>query len=65
MRYGKQIVQKTLWEQIADTLRENIIRGKIAPGERIVEEELALQYNVSRAGKGGPAAHCGGRACNL
>ncbi len=44
----KEIVKKTLWEQITDTLRENIIHGKIAPGERIVEEELALQYNVSR-----------------
>lgn len=44
----KLIVKKTLWEQIADTLREDIIRGKIMPGERIVEEELATRFHVSR-----------------
>ena len=29
------IQRKTLWQQIADVLREDIIRGKIKPGERI------------------------------
>lgn len=46
MGYEKKasIVKKTLWEQIADALREDIIRGKIMPGERIVEEEIAEKF---------------------
>ena len=50
MGYEKKasIVKKTLWEQIADALREDIIRGKIMPGERIVEEEIAEKFHVSR-----------------
>ena len=42
------ITKKTLWEQIADVLREDIIRGKIKQGERIVEEEIAMRFHVSR-----------------
>ena len=42
------ITKKTLWEQIADVLREDIIRGKIKQGERIVEEEFAMRFHVSR-----------------
>ena len=42
------ILKKTLWEQIADALREDIIRGRIMPGERIVEEEIAEKFHVSR-----------------
>lgn len=50
MGYEKKasIVKRTLWEQIADALREDIIRGKIMPGERIVEEEIAEKFHVSR-----------------
>lgn len=50
MEYEKKaaIVKRTLWEQIADALREDIIRGKIMPGERIVEEEIAEKFHVSR-----------------
>lgn len=42
------ITKKTLWEQIAEALREDIIRGKITQEERIVEEELAARFHVSR-----------------
>ena len=42
------IQRKTLWQQIADVLREDIIRGKIKPGERIVEEDIAEKFLVSR-----------------
>ena len=42
------IQRKTLWQQIADVLREDIIRGKIKPGERIVEEDIAEKFHVSR-----------------
>ena len=31
-----------------DVLREDIIRGKIKPGERIVEEDIAEKFHVSR-----------------
>lgn len=50
MGYEKKgsIVKRTLWEQIADALRDDIIRGKIMPGERIVEEEIAEKFHVSR-----------------
>ena len=42
------IQRKTLWQQIADVLREDIIQGKIKPGERIVEEDIAENFHVSR-----------------
>lgn len=42
------ITKKTLWEQIAEALREDIIRGNIIQGERIVEEEIASRFHVSR-----------------
>ena len=41
------IQRKTLWQQIADVLREDIIRGKIKPGERIVEEDIAEKFQIS------------------
>ena len=42
------IQRKTLWQQIADVLREDIIQGKIKPGERIIEEDIAEKFHVSR-----------------
>ena len=41
-------VRKTLREQMADILRSRILRMEIAPGERIIEEEISRQYQVSR-----------------
>ena len=41
------IQRKTLWQQIADVLREDIIRGKIKQGERIVEEDIAEKFQIS------------------
>lgn len=41
-------VRKTLREQMADILRSKILRVEIAPGERIIEEEISRQYQVSR-----------------
>lgn len=41
-------VRKTLREQMADILRVKILRLEIAPGERIIEEEISKQYQVSR-----------------
>jgi len=59
------IQRKTLWQQIADVLREDIIRGKIKPGERIVEEDIAEKFHVSRGPVRSPASYRGGRICCL
>lgn len=37
-----------LREQVRDELRERINDGRLAPGERLVEQALADQFNVSR-----------------
>lgn len=43
-----KVTKKTMREQIADILRMQILRAEIVPGERVVEEELAKKYQVSR-----------------
>ena len=40
----QQFIRKTLREQLADILRSKILRSEIAPGDRIVEEEVAKEY---------------------
>ena len=42
---------ESLGAQIARVLRHRIVRGELAPGERITEEALAEEFAVSR----GPA----------
>ncbi|WP_309126976.1 GntR family transcriptional regulator [Microbacterium sp.] len=39
---------ESLGAQIANVLRQRIVRGEIAPGERITEEALAEEFTVSR-----------------
>lgn len=39
---------KTLREQIASSIRSSIIDGRIRPGEKLTEEEIARQLGVSR-----------------
>ena len=34
--------------RVAETLREEILNGTLAPGERIVQEEIALRFGASR-----------------
>lgn len=38
----------SLGEQIADILRQRIVRGDLAPGDRLTEEGLAEEFAVSR-----------------
>ncbi len=38
----------TMRDQIADSLRSDIIAGKVQPGDRIREEALATKFGVSR-----------------
>jgi DNA-binding GntR family transcriptional regulator len=37
-----------LAEKVTDWLRDSILRGDFAPGQHLLEEELAEQFNVSR-----------------
>ncbi|MCI0397444.1 MAG: GntR family transcriptional regulator [Chloroflexi bacterium] len=46
-RFNK-LPQTSLREQIVDTIRNAIIQGKLKPGEKIPEQELAEQLGVSR-----------------
>ena len=39
---------KSLGRQVADVLRQRIVRGEIAPGSRLVEEAVAEEFAVSR-----------------
>jgi DNA-binding GntR family transcriptional regulator len=42
------MLSRTLPTQVADHLRERILSGELAPGDRIIEAELAAQFEVSR-----------------
>ena len=39
---------RTLRENVADEIRMKIIRGELTPGARIVEQDLASEFGVSR-----------------
>jgi len=39
---------KTLREEIIDTLREEIIKGSLKPGQRISEVSISEKFNISR-----------------
>ena len=39
---------ESLGAQLANVLRQRIVRGELAPGERITEEALAEEFEVSR-----------------
>ena len=41
-------VKRTLREQLTEILRGQILSAEIAPGERIIEEDIAKKYGVSR-----------------
>ncbi len=43
-----ELERSTLSANIVEILRENIVRGDLAPGERLIEAELARQLGVSR-----------------
>jgi DNA-binding GntR family transcriptional regulator len=41
--------QESLPARIVELLREAILDGRLPPGERLIEQKLALQWNISRA----------------
>jgi DNA-binding GntR family transcriptional regulator len=45
--YAEKLEPKTLRQQIAAQIRDTLLRGLIKPGEKIVERELAAQFQVS------------------
>jgi DNA-binding GntR family transcriptional regulator len=45
---SRQADSRSLTEQIFDALREEIITGRLAPGETVNEPELAERYGVSK-----------------
>ena len=42
------MLSRTLPTQVADHIRERILTGALAPGERIVEADVAAEFGVSR-----------------
>lgn len=50
MKNGNEMIalKRTLREQLADILREKILRAEFTPGEKINEKEIAEKYQVSR-----------------
>lgn len=40
--------KQTLREQIADAIRDAIIKGILQPEERVAEAEMANKFNISR-----------------
>jgi DNA-binding GntR family transcriptional regulator len=42
------VVTPTLVEPVADAIRDSILSGRIGPGDRLVEAELARELQVSR-----------------
>lgn len=46
MSIGAQF--RSLRDVVADTLREQIVEGQLEPGRRLVERDLAEEYEVSR-----------------
>lgn len=41
--------QELLPERIADLIRDAILKGQLAPGARLIEQQLARQWTISRA----------------
>ncbi len=44
---SNQAVTKTVSDQLAAALRDRIVDGQIAPGQRLLQEEVARDFNVS------------------
>jgi DNA-binding GntR family transcriptional regulator len=42
------LTHRQLWEVVADSLRDEILDGRLAAGSRLVEAELAERFGVSR-----------------
>ena len=45
---SRRIVRKELWREVAAHLRQDISKGRLAPGTRLLESDLAVSFGVSR-----------------
>jgi DNA-binding GntR family transcriptional regulator len=45
---GRRLDGRTLWEQVRDRLREDVLSGELAPGTLLGEVSLARSFGVSR-----------------
>ena len=45
---GENVTGATEYQRLADDVRDSIVRGKLSPGDRLVEADLAEYYEVSR-----------------
>lgn len=46
--FPKKVKRLKLSEEVYERLKKMILTGKLEKGERLAEEKLALQFNVSR-----------------
>jgi DNA-binding GntR family transcriptional regulator len=46
--FGKRLKRRNMNEEVYHNLRQMITSGKLKKGERLVQEKLALNFNVSR-----------------
>ena len=45
---ARQLDNRTLWEQVRDRLREDILAGRLEPGTELSEVALAKDFGTSR-----------------
>jgi DNA-binding GntR family transcriptional regulator len=45
---ARQLDNRTLWEQVRDRLREDILAGRLQPGSELSEVALAREFGTSR-----------------
>jgi DNA-binding GntR family transcriptional regulator len=45
---ARQLDNRTLWEQVRDRLREDILAGRLEPGSELSEVALAREFGTSR-----------------
>jgi DNA-binding GntR family transcriptional regulator len=45
---GRRVENRTLWEQVRERLREDVLSGELAPGTVLSEASLAHSFGVSR-----------------
>ena len=46
--FQKKLNRRSITGQVYDKLKKMILSGKLKKGERLVQEKLALRFNVSR-----------------
>lgn len=47
-RYSITAFGRPLWGDVFEELRERIVSGALAPGERLVEQDIATEFDISR-----------------